>query len=241
VVNLPPPLDRFFTDPATQARLSQFKFTESTKTRRAALQVTLPDRPNDQVAMDRAIPFFVLAIPAERAEEFGDLHTRLWTAAEAEKHGLGFVRLELIPRGKGKLLVRAPQLFHSIKPSESLQAAIDVVNEGTRRLDNVVVEIDPPLNWTKKVDPALVPTLAIGEEKRVLLTVAPPREVAVGRYELRLRTTALSDSQPVDAEDKTLTVEVQADASLAGAGLVVLLIAGLVAGLVVFGIRLSRR
>ena len=45
VVNLPLQINRFFRETATQARLSQIKFTESVNTMRASLEVSLPDRP----------------------------------------------------------------------------------------------------------------------------------------------------------------------------------------------------
>ena len=241
VLNLPPQIDRFFKDPTGQARLSQFKFTETTNTRKAALEVSLPDRPTKEVPMDGPIPFFVVVVPHDRATSLGDLQARTWTQAEIEKLNVGFVKLEIVPRGAGKLLVRAPQLFYSIKPEGSVQMTVDVVNEGTRRLDNVEVKIDPPLNWTKSVQPAVVPALAIGEEERVTLTFTPPHDVSVGRYEIRLRSSALSDNHPVNAEDKTATVEIAAGANVIGTALLVLLILGLVGGMVVFGIKLTRR
>lgn len=241
VLNLPPQIDRFFKDPAGQARLSQFKFTESTNTRKAALEVSLPDRPTEDVAMDKAIPFYVVVIPRAQAQALPALQTKVWTQEEVEHMNVGFVKLELVPRGQGKLLVRAPQLFHSIKPDGSVHMTVELVNEGTRRLDNIEVKIDPPLNWTKAADPPVVASLGIGEEHRVQLTFTPSPDVAVGRYEIRLRISGMSDNRPVNAEDKTVTVEISAGANVFGTALVVLLILGLVGGIVVFGIRLSRK
>jgi len=241
VLNLPPQIDRFFKDPTGQARLSQFKFTETTNTRKAALEVSLPDRPTDEVPMDRPIPFFVVVVPHDLAKSAGDMKSRAWTQAEIENLHVGFVKLELIPRGEGKLLVRAPQLYFSIKPEGTVQTSVDVVNEGTRRLDNIEVRIDPPLNWTKDVQPAVVPSLGIGEERRVELTFTPPRDVSVGRYEIRLRSSALSDNHPVNAEDKTATVEIATGANVTGTVLLILLIVGLAGGIVIFGIKLTRR
>ena len=63
----------------------------------------------------------------------------------------------------------------------------------------------------------------------------------MGRYEIRLRITGLTDNQPVIGEDKTVSVEIQAGANILGTVLLVALILGLVAGMVVFGIRLSRK
>lgn len=241
VVNLPQQVNRFFKDPSGQARLSQFKFTETTNTRKAALEVSLPDRPTDEVVMDKPILFFALVIPRDQAKELGDLSTRRWTQEDIEKMGVGYVRLELLPRGKGKLLVRAPQLFHSIKPGGAVEMTIDLVNEGSRRMDNIEVKVDQSLNWKKEIEPAVIPSLEIGAEQQVHLRLIPPSDISVGRYDMRLRTSGMSDNQPVNAEDKTVTIEIQAEANIFGTLLIILLIVGVVGGIVVFGIRLSRR
>ena len=241
VANLPAQINRYFSDPTTQARLSQFRFTGSTDTRRVALQVYLPDRPSDEIAIDKPIAFYVLVIPAAAAENFGDLRAKQWTQTEIEALKLGYARLELIPRGLGRLLVRARQLFHAIKPDETVSMNLELVNEGTRRLDNVVVNVDLPLNWSKSIDRPVLPALEIGEEQSTQLSFTPPQEVAAGRYEIRIRTTSLSDGQPITGEDKTVTVEIQSEANLFGVTTVVLLILGVVVGMVIFGIRISRR
>jgi hypothetical protein len=241
VLNLPPQIDRFFKDPASSARLSQFKFTESTNTRKAALEVSLPDRPSDGIPMDTPITFYVIVIPRQDARTIPDLQTREWTQAEVERLNVGFAKLELTPRGKGRLVVRAPQLFHTTKAGSPVEMTVELVNEGTRRLDNVEVKIDPPLNWTKQAVPPLLASLGIGEEQRVRLTFTPPPDIAVGRYEVRLRTSGLSDNRPVIAEDKTVTVEIAAETNVVGTTLLVVFILALVAGIVILGIRLSRK
>lgn len=241
VVNLPQQLNRYFKDPQTQARLSQFKFLENANTRRAALDVSLPDRPSSDIRMDAPIPFFVLVIPRDRMEEFRTAGARQWTMDEIEKLQIGYVKLELVPRGKGRLLVRAQQLYHSIGADGVVRLPVELVNEGTRRLDNVKVEADVPLNWTKKVDPMVIQSLDISEEKRIMLEFTPPSGIAPGRYEIRLRTTALSDNQPVNGEDKTITAEMQARTNVFGTIIVVLLILGTIGGIVWYGVKISRR
>ncbi len=241
VVNLPAAINRYFVDPGNQARLSQFRFTENTKTRRAALQVFLPDRPSEGLNIDKPIPFYVLVIPREQVVALGDLNAKQWSQDEIEALNAGYVRLELVPRGVGKLLVRAPQLFYSIKAGDAVVMTLDVVNEGTRRLDNVKVEADVPLHWSKQIEPLVLAALDTDEEKRVQLQFIPPKEISPGRYEMRLRTTSLADNLPVNGEDKTVTVEIQSETNVWGMALVVTMILGLVVGIVVFGIRLSRR
>ena len=241
VVNLPQQINRYFRDVGSNARVSQIRFTESAHSRKAALEISLPDRPTAEVPMDKPIPFFVLVVPAERVKDLAEQASKTWTEEEIAGLKVGFVKLELVPRGKGRLLVRAPQLYHVVQPGQPMTMTIDIVNEGTRRLDNVKVDVDLPFNWTKVVEPAVIPTLEINAEQRVAVTVSPPADIAVGRYEFRLRTSGLSDNQPVNAEDKTVTAEVAAEAGVWGTILLVLAILGLVGSLVVFSIRLSRR
>lgn len=241
VVNLPQQINRFFKDPQTQARLSQFKFIENSNTRKAALEISLPDRPTEEIVMDKPIPFYVLVIPRERLDEVKHLQSKMWSQEEIEKLNIGFVKLEVVPRGKGRLLVRAQQLFHAIKPNGTVQLFIELVNEGTRRLDNVKIEADVPLNWTKKIEPMVISSLDISEEKRIQLEFTPPSDIATGRYEIRLRTSALSDNQPVNGEDKTVTAEILPVANVFGTIFIVLLILGIIGGIVWYGIRLSKR
>jgi uncharacterized membrane protein len=240
-LNLPPSVSRFFKDPSGQARLSQVKFAESNRSKRAALEITLPDRPSEQIVIDKAIPFFVVVVPRDKQAELLSLQSAGVTAEQLQSMDIGFVRLELIPRGKGDLLVRSPQLFHSIEDDQTVSMIVELVNEGSHRLDNIVFTADVPLNWSKKFDPATVGQLEIGEEKRVQVEFTPPDDISPGKYEMRIRTTAMSNGQPVTAEDKIVTVEIQSHANVIGTIALVILILGLVGGMVVFGVRLSRK
>ncbi len=240
-VNLPAEINRFFVDPASDNRLSQFQFTEGVNTRQAALRIYLPERPTDNVRIDERISFYALAIPRDRIETIGPLAGRQMTEEEIRALNVGYARLELVPRGIGEILVRAQQLFFSIKPTEEVVFNVEVVNEGTRALNNVRIEADPPLNWTENVEPAVIQSLDINEEQRVQLRFTPAPGASPGRYEIRIRTTSLSDDLPIRGEDKTVSVQIEPEANVLGTLIIVLLIVGLVVGIVVFGIRLSRR
>ena len=241
VVDLPKEINRYFQDPGSGARLSQFKFTESTQTRPAALQVFLPDRAADSIAVGRPIPFWVLVIPRPLAAELGDLEQRTWDAATLSDLGIGAVRLELVPRGVGELRVKAPQLYFPIHADETVTAEIELVNEGTRRLDNIEVTADPPLGWDKEILPSLVPALDVGEEAKVELRFRPPAEAPVGKYEIRIRSTSFSDNQPIEGEDKTVSVEIQPRVRIAPSAILIGVMVLLITGVVVAGVRLARR
>ncbi len=241
VVDLPKEIGRYFSDPGSGARLSQFKFTESTQTRRAALEVFLPDRAAAGVAAGRPIPFWVLVIPRRLVAELGDLGERTWDAEAIAELGIGAVRLELVPRGVGELRVKAPQLYFPIRRDQTVSAEIQLVNEGTRRLDNVEVTADPPLGWDKEILPALVPALEVGEEATVELRFRPPAEVPVGKYEIRIRSTSFSDNQPIEGEDKTVSVEIRPRVRVAPSAILAGVMVLLIIGVVVAGVRLARR
>ena len=240
-VNLPKQLTAVFKDQTSGSRLSQFRFTESTNTRRVALEVSLPDRPTDEVAMDQPIPFYVLVIPQHHAARFEKDEDRIWTQQEIEQMQIGYARLELVPRGQGRLIVRVTQLYHSIGTSDRVTFPLEIVNEGTRRLDNVEVKVDLPLNWTRELQPAVLSGLEVSAEGRFALTLTPPADVAPGRYEIRLRTSGLSDNQPLNAEDKLVTVEIQAGSNVLMTAFIVIVILALVTGIVIFGMKLSKR
>ncbi|MCX6170112.1 MAG: NEW3 domain-containing protein [Ignavibacteriales bacterium] len=240
-VNLPKQINKFFVDPATQARLSQFKFGESTQTRKTNLQVFLPDRSTGEVQIDKPISFFVLAIPYDKVNSIDLNEDRIWKKEELDKLDIGYLKLEIIPRGTGELKVNSGQLYFSILPGNKIEVPIDIKNEGTRRLDNVEFELDLPLNWTQSINPKIVESIDIREEKRIVFTLTPPDNVTVGKYDIRLRTTCLADDKLVKAEDKTITIEVKQSDNVIGTILIVLLIIGLVAGIVIFGIKLTRK
>jgi uncharacterized membrane protein len=191
--------------------------------------------------MDRAIVFYVLAVPEDRSEDPALSDDTTWTDAGLRNLGIGFLRLELVPRGVGRLLVRAPQLFHSSHAGESVTMSLEVVNEGTRRLDNVEVAAAPPHGWQKTITPAVVPALEIGEERIVELTFDIPEDMPVGSYEVRVRTTSFADEKPIEGEDKNVTVRVQARTSIAAPTFLILLLLGIITAVVVVGVRIAKR
>ena len=241
VVNLPQSVARYFSEVGAQGRISQIKFTESNNTRQTNLNISLPDRPTEDVIMDEPIDFFVMAVPQDKATLINDRRREIWTEEEVKALDVGYVKLEMIPKGVGRLVIKAPQLFNTAEDGEPVDFTFTVVNEGSRRLDNIEFEMDAPFQWEKEIDPVIIPELGIREEKTVTLTLTPPKSVSVGKYETRLRSTSLSDNQPVNAEDKTFTVQLNAEASILGTSLILFLIIGLVGGLVFFGIKLSRK
>ena len=73
------------------------------------------------------------------------------------------------------------------------------------------------------------------------LTFIPPDDVGVGAQEVKIKTEALADNRSVQTEDKTVRIQVQAKTPILWTAVLIMLLIGLVLGIVIFGIKISRR
>ncbi len=243
VINLPRQISYSFIEPtgAQGQRLSQVNFTQGVTSKQLSLTVYLPERSDEQVGIDRAIEFYALALPQDAWRQLQPLDGKRFLPEEVERLSAGKVKLELIPRGVGKIEVRAVNLYHEIKTGEQVGTEITVHNEGTRRLDNIRIKANLPPNWQSSIQPDVIPALLTAKEEVVKLRFVPPSGVDVGDYEIQIQTQALADNRPVQTQDKTVRIHVSARTNLVlSAGLVLLVIGGVV-GIVWYGIKLTRR
>jgi uncharacterized membrane protein len=118
---------------------------------------------------------------------------------------------------------------------------LTVYNDGTRRLDNIKVQAESPLNWNSAIIPDLVPSLLPGKEETIAVTIIPPPDVSVGDYETTIKTEAFASNRKVDSEDKKIRIHISSSANMLGTAALILLLVGILVGVVVFGVRLSRR
>jgi hypothetical protein len=245
-VNLPRQITYEFSDPATSARLSQIKFTEGVTSLKLQLKLYLPKNPDEKVVLDKPMEFFVLALDNDQTQKLRDIET---AAGGAETLGLdaieglkaGSVKLELIPRGVPKVEVQAVNLYHEIKVGDTIAMDVTIRNTGTRRLNNIRVFCELPLNWRVEIAPDLIATLEQNKDEVVKIRFLPPDGVSVGDYEPKIRTDALADNRRVESEDKIVRIHITSKANVIGIGALVLLLVGLLVGIVVFGIKLTRR
>jgi uncharacterized membrane protein len=141
----------------------------------------------------------------------------------------------------GKIEVRALNLYHEIRPDEELAMEVTVRNDGTRRLDNIRIRTNMPLNWQATVEPDVLPSLMAAKEEVVKLKFMPPSGVDVGEYEVQIKTEALANNQPVQTQDKTVRIHVAASTNLFLSAALILGVIGIVVGIVWYGIKLTRR
>ncbi len=239
VLSLPDEVGAEFVDPGSGARVTQIKFTEGVNSQQLQLRVFLPDVVGKQVVMDVPIEFWVAALDRPQAEALPS--GRSLSDAQLATVQSSAVRLELVPRGVGRLEVTAPSLFREIRRGDTAAIEVTVRNIGTRRVDNVRLQADAPSDWRTVVEPELVERLETGGEVRVTVRLEPPADVQVGDFPIRLRTEAYADNRRIDSQDQTARIQVQAPPNTVAVLLLGMLLVGIVGGLVVWGIRVTRR
>jgi len=243
VVNLPHQINYEFSDPQTQARLSQIKFTEGVTNMKLSLKLYLPKNADAQVVIDKPIEFYALTLDVDQAAKLQDLMTKKprIDTKDIDTMKAGSVRLVLVPRGVGRIEVQAVNLYHEIRVGENVNMEVRVKNAGTRKLNNIRVYSDLPLNWRSEIQPELIASLEQDKEVVVTIKFLPPADVAVGDYEPKIKTECSADNRKVESEDKIVRVHVASKTNVLGISLLVLLLVGLLVGIVVFGIKLTRR
>jgi hypothetical protein len=241
VLNLPGQITYDFLESPSNARLSQVKFSQEVNTRKLALAIYIPDRYDSaSFLIDQPLAFYAAAVPQTQGASF-ESREKKYSAGELDRMNVSYIRLELVPRGVGRIQVRASNFYQDIKPDETVKMNLTVYNDGTRRLDNIKVRVDVPLNWVATVVPDLVASLQPGKEEVIALEIKPAQDVSVGDYEATIKTESFADNRKVDTEDKKLRIHVGSSANVLGTVILVLLLIGVLTGVVVFGVKLSRK
>jgi hypothetical protein len=243
VVNLPHQITYEFSDPQTQARLSQIKFTEGVTSMKLSLKLYLPKNADTQVVIDSPIEFYALTLDNEQSKKLQGILTANPQITQKDIDGMkaGNVRLELIPRGVGRVEVQAVNLYHEIKVSENVKMEVRIKNSGTRKLNNIRVYTDLPLNWKVEINPDLIPALEQNKEEIVNIRFIPSTDVSVGDYEPKIKTECVADNKRVESEDKIVRIHISSKTNVLGITVLIVLLVGLLVGIVVFGIKLTRR
>jgi hypothetical protein len=238
-LDLPQQIARDFIEPASGSRLYQVRFPEGVTSQRLQLRLSLPDKVDERVKLDQPLTFWALVMDAAQAQQM-DL-SRNYSDAQVEALKCGKVRLQLIPRGVGRIEVSAPSLYQEIRIGEQMELNLSVKNIGTRVVHNIHVSTENPLNWRSFLNPEAVEQLGPNQEEIVKLRVLPASDVGVGDYEVKIKTDAISDNRKVPSQDQSDRIHVMAPPNVKATAALIGLLLALVGGIVVFGIRLTRR
>jgi hypothetical protein len=239
VLGLPAQISHSFLDPKSEARLSQVTFPPGVTQQGLGLRLFLPDRADDRVRIDQPLAFWVVVAGDAQAASFPEGQTITPEQILASKAGA--LRLEVIPRGVGRIEVLAGSLFSQIRAGESAETTLQVRNTGTRRLDNVQLTARAPLGWRIEMQPEVVPALDIQQDREIRLKITPPADVDMGDYEVRIKAESFANNREVPSEEKIYRVGVKARSRIWTSAAVLGTLLLVVVGVVISGLKLMRR
>ncbi|MDR0794697.1 MAG: hypothetical protein LBE79_01375 [Tannerella sp.] len=239
VIGLPRQITYDFTDAGS--KVSQIRFAQGINVKRLSLQIYLPDRDDEQIVIDKPIHFQALALTNAEYRKIEGKDLSAISFEELQANISGSEQLEIIPRGKGRIEVRANSLYHEITAGKEVSMDIVVRNAGRRRLDNIKVSTERPLGWQTVITPDVIRELEPEKEEKVNIRIIPPKDGGVGAQEVKFKTEAMADNRKVETEDKNVRIQVNAATSVFGTLLLILALIGLIGGIIWFGMKLSRK
>lgn len=236
--NLPHEVSYNFVDPRSGARVSEINFPAGVTQQALTLRLFLPEEAGGGLRIDQPVVFWAAAVEPGRAASLRGVPA---ARQQLQAARVGYAELTVTPRGVGRIEVAAPSLYTEISAGEEAGTELIIKNPGTRKLDTVRFTAEAPLGWQAEVTPARLTDVAINGEQRVALRVKPPDDVTAGDYEVRIRTESFAYNRPVPSEDKTFRVSVKSRVNFLGMTLLVALLLSIVIGVVVTGVKLTRR
>lgn len=224
-----------------ESTVSQIKFSQGVNIKKLSLRLYIPEVDDENVVIDKPIKFSCVVLTNNEYDKIKEQINKHFTEKEMNVLLGGKENLEIIPRGKGMIEVNAPSLYHEIKIGDSVSMKIKIKNAGTRSLNNIKITLDMPTNWKSNVNPELIRELEPNKEHEVYVTILPPSDEGVGAQEIKIKTEALADNRRVESDDKTVRIQIEAKTPIVWTILLVTLLIGLIVGVVIFGIKISKR
>jgi len=244
VTNMPPQINCSFIDSKSGARITSVRFTEDVSKHDLDLKVSIPQK-LDVDMIDKKINFQIWTVTSKQLEAINKLKRQYPTKAiptdKLEEIEAASVDLVLIPKGAGRLEILINNLYTEIKPQQDVNIKADLDNTGTLDLFNILPEISPPLGWIAQVEPKSIPKLAPGDKQSIKIHLKPGSDVGVGEYEAQIEARGQSGSEVVEALEKRLKIRISAETHIATTLVLVLALVALIGGIVIFGVKLSRR
>ena len=242
-MGLPREITWTFVDSASGARVNQVKFDENTAKHALTLELALPENLSAQL-IDQTIQFEAVVADekgmrlVQQASAADPLGTR---TANVSGFAGNAVALELIPRGVGELELSVPNRYREIEPGDVVEVDATIRNTGTAAVQNVRLSAVLPHQWRARLQPEEIKGLDANEEVELVVVIEPGLDLGVGEYDVRLQAAGEVGDIKVEAEDRTVSVRVQAKTNLfAGIALVVVLIV-IVLVIGIISVRISRR
>jgi ABC-type transport system involved in multi-copper enzyme maturation permease subunit len=205
-------------------RISDINFKENDFKKQLKLNVYLPTRESADVTMDKPIEFHFVA------------SEQVSSGAKIE----GKTKLVLIPKGIGKIEVKADNLFQESSGSNPIKIPVKLFNDGSRDILDLSLTVRGGTGWENKCSPMAIVSLKPQAEAVFNLTLTPPENVHPGEYDFKVAIKGQSDGKTVYADEKTFRIKVNPRTNWIVIFLGTALALGLIGGTVYGAIRIMK-
>jgi len=244
VTNMPPQINCFFVDSTSGSRVTSVRFTQEVSKHLLSLRASIP-RKLDVGMIDKRIDFQTWVATPAQIDAINKLKRQHpdaeLTGEQLDQIGAGRMDLSLIPKGTGRLKILINNLYTEIKPQEEVAIQAELHNDGTLALFDIIPEVSPPLRWQAEVEPKTIERMLPNEKQTIRIRLRPETDVGVGEYEAQIEARGQSGSETIEALEKRMKVRINAQINLATTVILVGGLVILVAGIMIFGVKLSRR
>jgi hypothetical protein len=242
LTNMLPQIKCYFVERGS--RITSVRFTQEVSKHDLVLNASIPQKLGVGM-IDKKIDFQAWIATSTQLEKINTLKRQyaagIIPANELDAIEAARVDLTLIPRGTGRLEIRINNLFVEIKPQQDVNIRADLYNDGTLTLFNIIPEILPPLDWEVRVEPNNIKQLLPNEKQHIEIHLQPGTDVGVGEYVATIKAQGQSGGEVIEAIERGLTIKISAKANIIATLLLVGGLVILIVGIVVFGVKLSRR
>jgi uncharacterized membrane protein len=231
-------------DQTSNARVTSVRFDEKISKHSLALRVSVPQK-LDMTMIDKTINLQAWAVTMPQLEMLNTLRAQFSSQVipleELQILKAARVDLALIPKGGARLEILIDNLYAEILPGQSITVKAELYNSGTLELFDLTPLVSPPLGWKGEVAPKAIPRLPPDGKHTFQIHLEPGPQVGVGEYEVQVEARGQSGNRLAEAVEKRLKVRINARTNIATTVLLVGGLVVLITGVMVFGVKLSRR
>lgn len=225
-------------------RVSRIRFKKGSTAKTIRLYVNMP-KEIEKDLLNAKFTFFVLVLDRFASQRLGALKEagqgRALNREDLDSAAISYEALELIPRGRAEITIAASNLFHKVSLKDLIEFSFNLHNTGTVKLDHVRVYLTLPIDWTANATPEKNITLDVEEKKRVDVEVVPAADLVAGDYEIKLETRTLHEGREIEAGAKIMRIQVEGKSNFLIGAILMLALIGMVVGVAVMTIKVSRR
>lgn len=222
VENLPAGFTWSVISESNSITVSDIMFTPASAQQRFVLQISIPEKSEDNFELDKPLPFKFLLKNKE-----GEL--------------AGFTDLQLTPSGKAELITTIDNLY--IKVEKGKEILIDPVfleNNGLRTLTNISHSLLLPPGWDYKIYPEKIIQIDPKQKIKLRIVVIPGKATASGIYEIKYKAQGKNVDKIVSAQEQQIKVEMTEEINIFLVIVLILVSLGIVGGVIYGMIKISK-